>query len=185
VAPPSLVQEDVPFLSRGAQGAHSLCFVAAGKAFDPRHDISGASLILDADGAWPTFHDSTAHSLNFWRGNIRPEASVWIGPIIDVAIEWAALEEPFIVVLRFHDCSSIRLDNFDSANDVFDLTFVFRDRGYRLDGETPLPLHIYVNFVPSLSFSLQFDCFRVEVLERAGSASRGRSLAAERSFAIF
>lgn len=136
------------------------------RAFDPRTDVSGASLILEADGAWPNFHDATVHSLNLWRGNIRPEANVWIGPVIEMAIELTALARPFIAVLRFHDCSGIRLENFDSANDVYDLTFVFRERGFYLDGKTPLPPHIGVNFLPCLNFSLQFNCFAVEVLER-------------------
>jgi hypothetical protein len=133
------------------------------RQFDPTLDILSARLLLDANGEWPNFHDSVVHSLKLWNSSARPEN----GSTIDVAIELAALKDPFVAVLRFHECSDINLGKFDTANDVFDLSFALRERGYYLDGITPLPPHIHVEFVPAqFGFSLRLDCFSVEVLEK-------------------
>lgn len=134
--------------------------------FDPARDATGASLILDDQGNWPNFHDGYVRSLRLWSGDMRPEDNVWTGPVLDAAIELNALEHPFIALLRFHDCCDVTIGRFEVANDILDLTFAYRERGFYADGETPLPPHVHVTFVPAGEFTLEFDCFRVEVLGR-------------------
>lgn len=134
------------------------------KAFNPVEDVEDSQLILD-DGNWPNFHDAEVHNLNIWRGDVRPEDNVWIGPVIEASFELCALKEPYIAVVKFHDCNSIRMDEFNHQNAVYDLDFRFQARGNYRDG-TPLPPHIAVSFEQAFGLRLSFTCFRVQALKR-------------------
>lgn len=134
------------------------------KEFDPVTHVENSELILD-HGEWPNFHDAEVLYLNMWRGDIRPEDNVWIGPIIEASFELCALEKPYIVVLKFHDCNSIRMEEFNHQNAVYDLRFTFEARGTYTNG-APLPPHILVNFEQAFGVALSFTCFRVEAIER-------------------
>ena len=135
--------------------------------FDPLRDIDNSELILD-HGEWPNFHDAEVHHLNMWRGDIRPDDRVWIGPVIEASFELCALKTPYIAVLKFHDCDAIRLEEFNHQNALYDLTFAYVARGNRPDGE-PLPPFISVRFEPAFGAALSFTCFKVQVLERRES----------------
>ncbi|WP_424362206.1 hypothetical protein [Methylocystis parvus] len=139
------------------------------RAFDPLRDIVGAGLIADA-GLWPGFHDARVNALRFWRGDIRPDDDVWIGPTIEAEIETSALEVNFLCRMKFHDCDAVKLEGFAHGNDVLDLTFNYEARGFYLDGVTPLPPFIRVEFIgcggPEPMFTLAFRCFKVEILDR-------------------
>lgn len=134
------------------------------KDFDPVKEVENNSLILD-HGEWPNFHDAEVHHLNIWRGDVRPEDNVWIGPVIEASFELCALEKPYMVVLKFHDCDAIRMEEFNHQNAVYDLTFKFEARGTYTDG-SPLPPYIAVRFEQAFGVALTFRCFRVEALER-------------------
>lgn len=137
------------------------------KPFDPVADIENASVILDA-GEWPNFHDAIVYSLNFWRGDMRPDEEVWVGPVIDASFELDALEHPYVVDLRFHDCDRIRMTRFDHNNDIYMLSFSFEPRGFFADGVTPLPPDVSVRFESGRSEEpvLSFRCVRVEAVGR-------------------
>jgi hypothetical protein len=79
------------------------------------------------------------HNLNIWRGDVRPDEDIWIGPIIEASFELCALEKPYIAILKFHDCESIRMEEFNHQNAVYDLKFKYEARGTYTDGEQ-LPL---------------------------------------------
>ena len=132
--------------------------------FDPAKEVEDSQLILDA-GAWPNFHDAEVHELNMWRGDVRPEENVWIGPVIEASFELCALKEPFIAVLRFHECDGIEMVRFNHQNAIYDLAFSFEQRGHYRDGR-PLPAWICVSFTQAFGVRLSFKCVRVEVLER-------------------
>ena len=134
--------------------------------FDPARHISGSAAILEPDGTWPNFHDAEVYSLKFWRGDMRPDDDVWVGPVIDASLELAALEQPFVVDLRFHDCDFIDMSGFNHDNMIYELKFAFEDRGYLADGKTPLKPYICVRFEQSFGVSLTFKCFRGEVVGR-------------------
>ncbi len=134
------------------------------KEFVPIADVEDSQLILD-NGEWPNFHDAEVHNLNLWRGDIRPDDNVWIGPVIEVLFELCALEKPYIVVLKFHDCDSIRMEEFNHQNAVYDLTFRYENRGTYPNGK-PLPPHISVRFEQAFGVALSFKCFRVQAIER-------------------
>jgi len=134
--------------------------------FQPERDVANSALILDTDGSWPNFHDAEMHSLNLWRGDMRPDDNVWIGPVIDTTLELTALMEPFIVMLRFHDCDAIEMSGFNHDNMIFALNFGLEDRGFYADNRTPLPPYITVEFQRSFGVALKFRCFRIEVVER-------------------
>ena len=134
------------------------------RTFNPVVEIENSELILD-QGEWPNFHDAEVHNLNIWRGDIRPDDNVWIGPVIDASFELCALEKPYIAVLKFHDCDSIRMEDFNHQNAVYDLTFKFESRGSYPKGK-PLPPHISVSFEQAFGVALSFKCFRVQAIER-------------------
>lgn len=145
--------------------------------FNPVADVEDSQLILDR-GEWPNFHDAEVHDLKIWRGDIRPDDNVWIGPVMIASFELCALKEPYIAVLKFHDCDAIRLQEFNHQNAVYDLTFQFEARGTFNDG-TPLPPNISVRFEQAFGVALTFRCFRVQALERkpiAPGCSDGFSL---------
>jgi len=134
------------------------------KEFNPKEDVEDAKLILD-NGEWPNFHDAEVHNLNIWRGDVRPDDNVWIGPVIQVSFELCALEKPYIVVLKFHDCDSIKMEEFNHQNAVYDLTFNYETRGTLTNGK-PLTPYISVRFEQAFGLALSFKCFRVQVVER-------------------
>jgi len=134
------------------------------KEFNPIEDVEDSLLILD-HGEWPNFHDAEVHNLNVWRGDVRPDDNVWIGPVIEVSFELCALEKPYFVVLKFHDCDSIRMEEFNHQNAVYDLKFKFEARGTYTNGK-PLPPNISVSFEQAFGVALSFRCFRVQAIER-------------------
>lgn len=133
-------------------------------AFDPITHIVNSQLVLD-QGEWPNFHDAELHTLNIWRGDVRPEEDVWIGPVIEVCFELCALKEPYLVVLQFHDCESIQLADFNHQNALYDLSFTFETRGKQNNGESLTP-YICVNFEQAFGARLSFKCFRIEAIGR-------------------
>jgi len=135
------------------------------REFDPSVDVENSAVILD-NGEWPNFHDAEIHNLNIWRGDIRPDDNVWIGPVIEVTFELCALRKPYIVALRFHDCDAIRMQEFNHQNALYDLTFNFRDRGINEKTGALLPSAIAVRFEQAFGVALTFECFRVEAVER-------------------
>ena len=134
------------------------------KEFDPISDVENSHLVLDR-GEWPNFHDAEVHYLNIWRGDMRPDDNVWIGPVIEVTFELCALEKPYIVVLKFHDCDLIRMEEFNHQNAAYDLAFKYVRRGTYTNGE-PLPPNILVTFEQAFGVALSFKCFRVQAIER-------------------
>ena len=66
--------------------------------FDPIKHIENSELILDG-GEWPNFHDSEIHELRLWRGDVRPEDDVWIGPFLEMSFELCALKDPYVGML--------------------------------------------------------------------------------------
>lgn len=134
------------------------------KDFDPVQDVQDSHLILD-EGAWPNFHDAEVHNLNIWRGDIRPDDNVWIGPVIEATFELCAIEKPYIVVLKFHDCDAINIQEFNRQNAVYDLSFKYQERGYLNNGQ-PMTPYILVSFISAFNRLLSFRCFRVQAVER-------------------
>ena len=134
------------------------------KVFDPIVNVEDSHLILD-HGAWPNFHDAEVHHLNIWRGDVRPDDNVWIGPVIEASFELCALKKPYMVLLKFHHCESIRLQEFNHQNAVYDLTFAFEARGTLTTGE-PLVPYIVVNFEQAFGVALSFKCFSVQAIGR-------------------
>lgn len=130
--------------------------------FDPVQRIEGSHQIL-VDNQWPNFHDAEVHALNIWRGDIRPDDNVWVGPVIKVLFELCALKDPFRVDMAFHDCTQIKLEDFDHQNAIYDLTFHYDARGFLNNGE-PLTPYICVSFEQAFDMHLSFKCFRIEVL---------------------
>jgi hypothetical protein len=137
--------------------------------FDPAVHIKGSELVLGAYGSWPEFHDAEIHRLNIWRGDMRPDDDVWIGPEILATIETTAAQKG-LLVLRFLDCDEIELSGFNHSNQILDLKFRFRPRGFLTDGTTPLKPYVAVEFVHAFGAALRFVCFDVELSLPDGGA---------------
>ena len=132
--------------------------------FNPLKEIKKCELILDGI-EWPNFHDAEIHTLNIWRGDVRPEENIWIGPVIQISFDLCALKVPYRVVLKFHDCEQIQLNAFNHQNALYDLSFSYEERGSLNDGE-PMTPHIAVNFEQAFDAKLSFKCFKIEAVER-------------------
>jgi hypothetical protein len=132
-------------------------------AFDPIKEVEASELILD-NGEWPNFHDAEVHELNIWRGDVRPDDNVWIGPVVTASFELCAIKNPYIVVLKFHDCESIELAGFNHQNAIYDLSFSLEERGFLNDGK-PLTPWIQVSFEQAFGARLSFKCFRIQAIE--------------------
>ena len=131
-------------------------------SFDPKAVVENSEFILD-NGEWPNFHDAEVHYLNIWRGDVRPEENIWIGPQIEASFELCALQHPYMVTLKFHDCDAIRMEEFNHQNAVYDLEFSYESRGANLQGDS-LPPFIKVRFEQAFGMALSFRCFRVQAV---------------------
>ena len=136
------------------------------REFNPIEDVEDSKYALD-NGKWPNFHDAEIHNLNIWRGNVQPDDDVWIGPVIEITLELCALKNPYMVILKFHDCEAIRLKDFNHQNAVYDLIFKYEGRGTMMDGE-PLTPYIVVYFEQAFGATLSFKCFRVQAVDCSG-----------------
>ncbi len=136
------------------------------KEFNPIEDIENSKFALDK-GNWPNFHDAEIHNLNIWRGDVRPEDDVWIGPVIEITLELCALKNPYMVILKFHDCESIRLEDFNHQNAVYDLRFNYEERGMMTNGEPLIPYTV-VKFEHAFGAALSFKCLRVQAINCNG-----------------
>ena len=132
--------------------------------FNPLEEVENCELILDGK-EWPNFHDAEIHKLNIWRGDIRPDKGIWIGPIVEITFELCALRNPYIVVLKFHDCVQIKMQEFNHQNALHDLNLSFEKRGNLNDGE-PMTPYTVVRFEQAFGAELSFKCFKVEAIER-------------------
>jgi hypothetical protein len=132
------------------------------EAFDPAAHVRGSELVLGPDGSWPEFHDAEVHRLNIWRGDMRPDDDVWVGPQIVATIETTAIQKG-VIEMTFRDCDEIELTGFNHSNQIFDLRFRFEPRGFLTDGTTPLKPYIAVEFVQAFGVALRFVCFDVEL----------------------
>ncbi len=134
------------------------------RQFEAKQNVTNSQLILDGDN-WPNFHDAEVENLTIWRGDVRPDDNVWIGPVITASFDLCALQRPYRVILRFHDCEQIQMQQFNHQNALFDLNFEFESRGIT-DKGMPLTPYIVVQFEQAFGMALSFKCFRVEALER-------------------
>ena len=131
--------------------------------FNPLIDVEDSHLILD-QGVWPNFHDAEIHRLTIWRGDVRPDDDVWVGPVVEVSLELCALKDPYTVTLKFHDCIDIQLQSFNHQNAVYDLRLQYQARGFLLDG-SPMTPYIDVEFVEAYGARMGFKCYRIQAVK--------------------
>lgn len=132
--------------------------------FNPIRQVENSQLIL-VDGQWPNFHDAEIHRLYLWRGDVRPDDSVWIGARLTVELLLCALRDPFVATLEFADIEALRLEGFSTGSAIDDLSFQVESRGVLRNGE-PLSPWICVEFEPFEPLHLSFKCMRVKVVGR-------------------
>ena len=60
---------------------------------------------------------------------MRPDDDIHVFPQITIRLELCALENPYIVTLKFEDCNSIEMPGFNHQNPIMDLQFELEERG--------------------------------------------------------
>ena len=137
-----------------------------------RKYIQNYELLLDS-GKWPNFHDAEILSLNFcthvYESDGKGHLTLSIGPSLVVTLELVALENPYVLTLKFNDCSEIDVHGLSHQCFINDLLIDIEERGIFRGGK-PLPPYLVVNFETLGSFSLMFKCFSVEVLSRVNES---------------
>lgn len=133
--------------------------------FDAIENVKNIQLVLD-QGKWPSFHDAEVHNFNIWRGDMRPDNNVWIGPVVEITFELCALKKPYIVVLKFNDCRSIRMEKLNHQDVLYDLSLKYKSRGINPANGEPLPPEISVSFAQAFNASFTFTCSGIEAIER-------------------
>ncbi len=132
--------------------------------FDPKNTVTNSDLIL-VDNEWPSFHDAEVHFYNYWKGDLRPDDEVWVGPEIIIDFELCALEHPFFVKIKFLDCTAVQMSSDNPDNMMVDLDLSYEERGFFKNGK-PLPPYIVVSLIETFGFHLTFKCFDIEIMER-------------------
>jgi hypothetical protein len=125
--------------------------------------IQNSDLLL-VDGQWPGFHDAEVHKFEYWKGDIRPEEDIWVGPDIVVELELCALKDPFFVQLKFSGCSSVSMSADNPDNIMNDLELTYEERGFYTNGE-PLPPYILARSIEPFGFKFEIRCFNVAVIK--------------------
>ncbi len=131
---------------------------------NPKQAVINSELIL-VDQEWPNFHDAEVHFFNYWKGDLRPDDEVWVGPQIIIDFELCALEHPFFAKIKFLHCSAVSMSTDNPDNMMVDLDLSYEERGFFENGK-PLPPYIIVNLTETFGFHLTLKCMGIEVLDR-------------------
>ncbi len=130
--------------------------------------ISNYALLLDK-GEWPNFHDAEIISVNYctnvYEADDKGYLTLNIGPSVTVTLELVALEEPYVLILKFNECDDVEIKGLSHQNFINDLLFNIEERGFFKNGN-PLPPYVVVNFETHGNFSLTLKCFNIEVVSR-------------------
>lgn len=141
---------------------------------DPLAVVSGAEELTRIFGYWPSFHDAEIIDVRLSRGEVDPDKDKFGFPTLNSTIHvWEltnevggdgcfALQKHTLVVLRFRDIENLRLDGFNHQNVIDAIEFSLEPRGTYTDG-SPLPPHIFVEFVHIFGIALTFKCMGVEL----------------------
>ena len=130
--------------------------------------IDGSKKLTDIFGYWPSFHDAEVLELTLWRGDVEPDASRYIFPVLNVSLHlWELLTNPDPLVtrhhtlakLRFYDVNEFRMEGFNHQNAILGLSIT---REQRAEGPSPI---FAVHFDPAHGMGATFTCGRVEVVD--------------------
>ena len=143
--------------------------------------IGGSKKLTDIFGYWPSFHDAEIIELNFWRGEVEPEANRYVFPVLDVSLHvWELLNDTnaqgYLVArhhtrtkFRFHDVNDFRMEGFNHQNAILGLSITREERS-----QGPSPVFV-VCFDPAFGMGATFTCGRVEVVEAVPCSDSGKS----------
>jgi hypothetical protein len=142
--------------------------------------IEGSKKLTDIFGYWPSFHDAEVIELTLWRGDVEPEASRYIFPVLKARLHvWELTKDVnskgFLVskhhtltTLRFHDVNEFRMEGFNHQNAILGLSITRQDRS---EGPTPV---FAVHFNPAHGMGASFICSRVEVVDAVRCSNDGK-----------
>lgn len=92
------------------------------ESIDPVTEIKGATNLIDEYGEWPDFYESIVRRLDFYLEDYGAPEQEWLSPSISAVLEVMKDEHStFLVELKFHDCDSVNMQNFNYSNVIEEL----------------------------------------------------------------
>jgi hypothetical protein len=141
--------------------------------------IEGSEKLTGIFGYWPSFHDAEVIELNFWRGDVNPEAGNYKFPVLTVKLHlWEITDDVneqgyfgtvkhTLATMRFHDVDEFRMEGFNHQNAILGLDISQEERS---QGATPV---FNVTFRPAFGIDAAFKCLRVGVVDALPCTAEG------------
>jgi hypothetical protein len=133
--------------------------------------IEGSEKLTRIFGYWPSFHDAEVMELNFWRGEVNPEAGLYTFPVLTVKLHlwemtndvnakgFLVLRKHTLATIRFLDVLESRIEGFNHQNAILGLDISQEERS-----EGPSPVFAVI-FRPAFGIDAALSCLRVELID--------------------
>lgn len=143
----------------------------------PEVDIEGSDRLTGIFGYWPSFHDAEIIEFNLWRGDLKPDANLYIFPVLTTRIHlWELTSEVdahgslvmrhhTLATLRFHDVDEFAMEGFNHQNAILGLEIT------REENSSLSPF--CVEFQPAFGLTATFRCRRIEVVDAESFSPHG------------
>jgi Immunity protein 50 len=134
-------------------------------------------------GYWPSFHDAEILELNFHRGNVRPEKSIYEFPVLTLRIHlweltkevdqrgYLVLRNHTLTTLKFSEVSEFKMEGFNHQNAMMGLAIEREDRT-----RGPSPYYFRVSIDPAFGMGCSFECLGVEVIDAIACTDNGETI---------
>ena len=133
--------------------------------------IDGSQKLTSIFGYWPSFHDAEVLEFQLWRGDIAPEESRHVFPILTLKMHcfemtkeitsggFFVLRNHTLVTFKFYDVDDMQMRGFNHQNAIFGLSI---NQLVRSQGPSP---YYSVQLDPAFGIEASFTCLRMEVSE--------------------
>jgi len=142
--------------------------------------IDGSEKLTRIFGYWPSFHDAEVLEFQVWRGDVSPDKSRYIFPILTLKMHcfemtkevnpdgYFVLQNHTLVTFKFYDVDDIQMRGFNHQNAIFEFSI---NRLERSQGPSP---YYFVQLVPAFGIDASFSCLRAEVSAVVPCGSDGK-----------
>jgi hypothetical protein len=142
--------------------------------------VDGSEKLIETFGYWPSFHDAEVIELHLSRGDVNPDARLYVFPVLTTRLHlWELTDEVdpkghlvqrchTLATLRFHDVDDFKMEGFNHQNAILGISISSEERG------SGLPPYRVVHFKPAFGITASFKCFRIEVVEALPCDEQGR-----------
>jgi hypothetical protein len=142
--------------------------------------VDGSERLTSIFGYWPSFHDAEVLDFQLWRGDVAPEESRYIFPILTLKMHcfemtkevtpegFFVLRNHTLVTFKFYDVGDVQMRGFNHQNAIFGLSINRLERSQR-----PSPYY-FVGLEPAFGIEATFNCLRIEVSAAVPCGNDGR-----------